>query len=251
MVLTLEVRLWNGEGLRPWAPLLLNMTALMWVGMQIVTMELNRHFAFDLTLWLLGIVRLFVFFFSFSPLRTSTVLKMASAHHASQCCFHFLGFRVLQFVLKMPTINLNAVKKSYQEASVVVEGIDTLFVFCRSSALSLWHLSFHLSSETTLLDSLILTAQGCLGISLGNSEASSPQGTVIKTTTTTTAQTHSCPTYPWPAAVEEGVPSPTHAKATPAGYRMETWNKRKRYPMYCSSPNQLPLPPAQFSGQNC
>lgn len=100
--------------------------------MQIVTMELKRHFAFALALWLLRIVLFF-----FSPLRTSTILKMASAHHASQCCCHFLGFRVLQFVLKMPTIDLNAVKRSYPEASVVVEGTDTLFVFCRSSALSL------------------------------------------------------------------------------------------------------------------
>jgi len=31
-------------------------TALMWVGMHMVTMELKRHFSFDLTLWLLGIL---------------------------------------------------------------------------------------------------------------------------------------------------------------------------------------------------
>lgn len=39
-------------------------------------------------------------------------LQMASSHHGSQGCLHFLDFRVLQFVLKVSTINLNAVKRS-------------------------------------------------------------------------------------------------------------------------------------------
>lgn len=132
----------------------------------------------------------------------------------------------------------------------------TLFLSSAGLALSLWHLSLHLSSETTLLGSLILRAQASLGISLGNSEVSPQQRTMITTTTTTTT-THSWPTSLWPVAVEEGVTSPSHVKAnllslpTPAGYRMETWNKRKSHPTHCSSPNQPPLTPAEFSGQNC
>lgn len=48
---------------------------------------------------------------------------------ASQGCLHFLGFRVLQCVLKMPTIKLNAGKRSYEETNVIMEGPEHFLSF--------------------------------------------------------------------------------------------------------------------------
>lgn len=48
---------------------------------------------------------------------------------ASQGCLHFLGFRVLQCVLKMPTIKLNAVKRNYEETRVIMEGPEHFLSF--------------------------------------------------------------------------------------------------------------------------
>ena len=78
-------------------------TALMWVGMQTVTMELKRHFSFDLTLWLLGIV-----FISPTP---QDFYCFKNGFPFSYLAM--LSFRVLLFVFRLPTIDLNAVKRSY------------------------------------------------------------------------------------------------------------------------------------------